>query len=124
MEQKMNLDFKILYVNDTAISSKFYAELLNIKPTECSPTFSMFPLKNEMKLGLKEVDSVEPKSEVTGGGSELCFTVASANEVDNVYKDWCERGISIAQAPTPLNYAYTFVGLDPDGHRLRVAAMN
>ena len=29
-------------------------------------------------------------------------------------------GVPIAQAPVALDFGYTFVGLDPDGHRLRM----
>ena len=33
-----------------------------------------------------------------------------------------KRGIEILQKPTRMDFGFTFVGLDPDGHRLRVFA--
>ena len=33
-----------------------------------------------------------------------------------------DRGVKIAQAPTRMDFGYTFLGLDPDGHRVRVFA--
>ncbi len=31
-----------------------------------------------------------------------------------------DRGLTIAQAPSDMDFGRTFVALDPDGHRLRV----
>jgi hypothetical protein len=36
--------------------------------------------------------------------------------------DWSRRKLPIVQAPTALDFGYTFVALDPDGHRLRLMA--
>jgi predicted enzyme related to lactoylglutathione lyase len=36
------------------------------------------------------------------------------------HTDWRKRGLTIAQAPTSMDFGRTFVVLDPDGHRLRV----
>ena len=37
-----------------------------------------------------------------------------------IHEAWVSRGVTIAQAPTDLDFGRTFVALDPDGHRLRV----
>jgi len=56
------------------------------------------------------------------GGSEICFTVLDDKAVDETHTDWRKRGLTIAQAPTAMDFGRTFVALDPDGHRLRVFA--
>jgi hypothetical protein len=48
--------------------------------------------------------------------------VESNAAVDATFADWSGRGLPIAQKPTGMDFGYTFVALDPDGHRLRVFA--
>lgn len=50
----------------------------------------------------------------------MALGVADNQTVDRLHSQWAESGVSIAQAPTRLDFGYTFVALDPDGHRLRV----
>ena len=38
------------------------------------------------------------------------------------FDEWRARGVEIAQPPTRLDFGYAFLGLDPDGNRLRVFA--
>jgi catechol 2,3-dioxygenase-like lactoylglutathione lyase family enzyme len=114
--------YVLLYVQKMAASEAFYQDLLGKKPVESSPTFSMFVLDNGVKLGLWRRDTVEPASRVLGGGAELAIQVADADAVRGTYTDWRERELPIAQTPTTMDFGYTFVALDPDGHRLRVFA--
>jgi hypothetical protein len=46
--------------------------------------------------------------------------VPGENGVSNLYRDWRDRHLPIAQDLTDLDFGPTFVVLDPDGHRLRV----
>ena len=80
----------------------------------------MFTFGNRVMLGLWGRAGVKPA--VTGpvGGSELAFVVTTVTDVDTLHGDWAERGITIAMAPEQLDFGYTFVALDPDGHRIRV----
>ncbi len=48
------------------------------------------------------------------------FAEASDAAVDERFAQWTGEGIVIAQEPTRMEFGYTFAGLDPDGHRLRV----
>lgn len=114
-------NFLLLYVSSPTASATFYAELLGSEPVESSPTFAMLALENGMMLGLWARDTVEPKA-ADAGGSELAFAVEGDAAVDVRHVQWLARGIVIAQAPTRMDFGYTFVGLDPDGHRLRVFA--
>ena len=47
------------------------------------------------------------------------MTVADDAAVRELHADWSARGLTIAQAPTAMDFGFTFVALDPDGHRLR-----
>ena len=57
----------------------------------------------------------------TGGDSgEVAFALADKAAVQSLYNDWQQRGLPILQQPLQMDFGYTFVALDPDGHRLRV----
>lgn len=112
--------FVLFYVEDPARSAAFYARLLDRKPVESSPTFALFAFGSGVKLGLWKRDGVEPAATLRGGGSELGFPVADDAAVDRLHHAWRTQGATVAQTPTRLDFGYTFVVLDPDGHRLRV----
>ena len=103
-------NFIILYVDDPAASAVFYAGLLGTSPLESSPTFAMFALASGIMLGLWSKHTVEPVS------------VADNHVVHALHAEWLQRGLVIIQAPTAMDFGYTFVATDPDGHRLRVFA--
>lgn len=73
-------------------------------------------------LGLWARDTVAPAADAAPGGAELAITVADNDAVRAAHADWSARKLPIAQAPTAMDFGYTFVALDPDGHRLRVFA--
>lgn len=115
-------NFVILYVDSPAASADFYAGLLGKTPVESSPTFAMFALESGVMLGLWSKHTVEPAAAAAGGGAELAFSVETSDIVHNLYTDWVQRGLKIIQRPTEMDFGFTFVALDPDGHRLRVFA--
>jgi predicted enzyme related to lactoylglutathione lyase len=115
-------NFVLLYVSNPTNSAAFYAELIGRPPVEASPTFAMFALSSGTMLGLWSKHTVEPSAPASVGGSELAFAVSDADVVRATHSDWARRGLPIAQPPTELDFGYTFVALDPDGHRLRVFA--
>jgi catechol 2,3-dioxygenase-like lactoylglutathione lyase family enzyme len=115
-------NFVLLYVDNPAKSAAFYAEILGHAPVESSPTFVLFVLSSGVKLGLWSRHTVEPRANAEGGACELGFAVGSADQVRATHVAWAERRMPIAQRPTQLDFGYTFVALDPDGHRLRVFA--
>jgi len=117
-----NPNFVLLYVDSPRASAAFYAELLGHAPVESSPTFALFALDSGLMFGLWSKHTVEPAAPAHFGGSELAFAVADAALVLERHCEWTARGLPIAQAPTELDFGFTFVALDPDGHRLRVFA--
>ena len=46
----------------------------------------------------------------------LWLTIAGANAPS----EWLARGLTLIQAPTRMEFGYTCMALDPDGHRLRL----
>lgn len=115
-------NFVILYVEKPEASAAFYSALLQRQPVEASPTFALFALDSGLMLGLWSRYTVSPAAAGRGGASELAFTVADAEAVNQRHVDWSLRGLPILQAPTDMDFGRTFVALDPDGHRLRVFA--
>jgi catechol 2,3-dioxygenase-like lactoylglutathione lyase family enzyme len=118
------ISFVLLYVDSPPASAAFYTDLLGRPPADSSPTFAMFAMDSGLMLGLWKRDTVEPAAAIEGakGDGEIAFTVAGAEGVDAMHDDWRGRGLTIAQRPTAMDFGYTFVALDPDGHRLRVFA--
>jgi predicted lactoylglutathione lyase len=115
-------DSIILYVNDVALSTEFYRQILDKDPLETFEDFTVFALTDRMTLGLQAKDAIDPKAPAYLGGFELCLSDVSKTEVDAVYAEWKKRNIAMLLEPTTLAFGYTFVALDPDGHRLRVCA--
>lgn len=110
----------LLFVENPAVSARFYEFLLERTPVEESPTFALFVLEGGYKLGLWSRHTAEPSAQATGGGTELAFPVESAEQVDALFANWSALGLTMVQAPTELDFGRTFVALDPDNHRLRV----
>jgi catechol 2,3-dioxygenase-like lactoylglutathione lyase family enzyme len=113
-------NFVILYVDNPKASGEFYAALLGRGPVEASPTFVMFALETGLMLGLWSRHGVKPVPSATGGGCEVGIAVDNPAAVDTTCAAWKARGVRIAQEPTAMDFGRTFVGLDPDGHRLRL----
>lgn len=117
--------YSILYVADPQASARLYAELLDAQPVDASPTFVLFALEGGKMLGLWVRDSVKPAvADGAAGTSELAFRVEDAGTVDALHETWRARGLAILQAPQQVDFGYTFLATDPDGHRLRAFARN
>lgn len=110
------LGFILLFVSNPMESSLFYQRILNLKPQEESPTFVMFILENGIALGLWSKYTAEPRVDSPAGAMEVCFPV---EDVDSTYTDLGNKGVTITQKPTEMDFGRTFVFLDPDGHRIR-----
>jgi predicted enzyme related to lactoylglutathione lyase len=117
-------DFTILFVENPFKSADFYQSLFGVAPVEKSPTFALFVLNTGMKLGLWSRHTAEPRVTCLGGGCEICFRYDAVEDVDKTYADCSGRGLVVMQTPVQMDFGYTFVVTDPDGHRLRVYAMN
>ena len=114
-------NFIILYVRSATDSAAFYSTLLGKPPVDASPGFAMFALQSGVMLGLWKASDVKPAA-TPAGGSEVAFAVGGIEAVNACHDQWRGLGLPIAQAPTQMDFGYTFVAIDPDGHRLRVFA--
>lgn len=112
-------DFTLLYVDSPMTSAVFYQQLLGVAPVETSPTFALFVLPNGHKLGLWSRHTVSPAATPVGG-SEMAFTVDSAETLASTLAAWQALKMPIVQDITVMDFGHTFVATDPDGHRLRV----
>jgi catechol 2,3-dioxygenase-like lactoylglutathione lyase family enzyme len=110
----------MLYVENTAASAAFYADLLARQPLSASPTFALFALDSGIKLGLWARAAAQPQAYAAAGSAELAIRVADRSVVNDMHADWAERGVTIAQRPVQMDFGYTFLAVDRDGHRLRV----
>lgn len=118
---KLSLDFILLFVDSPKASKSFYTSLLGLEPVEVHDTFVLFVLPNNIQLGLWSKHSAEPKVSAHSGACEIAFTYKN---IDEIYTKWCTQNVQILQHPTNMDFGRTFVGLDPDGHRLRVFCPN
>jgi predicted enzyme related to lactoylglutathione lyase len=116
-----DISFILLYVEDVAASEAFYAKLFDRPAAESAPTFAMIPAAPGIMLGLWRRDGVAPPAGAPGG-AEIAVTAKSAAEVAVTMARWQALGARIAQPPTQMDFGFTGVALDPDGHRLRVFA--
>ena len=113
-------NFILLYVDHPQRSADFYARLLKKSPIEASATFVLFALESGVMLGLWSKHTVEPAATALGGGGEIAFSVPNRQDVEHRFTDWSQQGLVMLQTLTEMDFGYTFVALDPDGHRLRV----
>jgi len=114
--------YTILYVADPHASAHLYAKVLDAQHVEASPTFVLFPLENGRILGLWAKSDAVPAADFHGSSSELAFRVGADADVDALHGKWRDAGLRILQAPSKVDFGYTFTAADPDGHRLRVFA--
>ena len=117
-----NVTFILLYVEDVARSAAFYSRLLDKPIPESSPNFALLPAAPGLMLGLWRRDEVLPAVAAAPGGSEIALTFADETAVEAEHGRWKALGLRIAQAPTRMDFGFTCVGLDPDGHRIRAFA--
>lgn len=112
------LDYLLLAVRSPLDSAKLYAKLFGREPVETSPTFVLYVLDGGLKIGLWLADEIEPKPKAAGG-IEISFSEPSRDAVSATYEEWRRLGLKVIQEPTDMDFGFTFVVEDPDGHRLR-----
>lgn len=112
------LNYLLLPVRSPRESAKLYTRLLGREPVENSETFVLYVLPTGLKVGLWVASEMEPRPKAPGG-LELAFTEASREAVLQTYEEWTKLGLKVLQEPTDMDFGFTFVVEDPDGHRLR-----
>ena len=111
----------IFYVNDIARSSAFYSDLFDLEPSVASPFYVMFKLASGFEFALYDRNKLQPAASAMSASAELCFVVADSAALNALNVRWVEKGIRIIMEPMKMYFGgIHFMGLDPDGHRLRV----
>lgn len=117
------IDYILLAVRDPAASALLYSQLLGVQPVETSPTFVLFVLPGGLKLGLWIAAEIAPTPR-PAGGVELSFTEPDRDALLATFERWSALGLTMVQQPTDMDFGFTFVAEDPDGHRLRPFVMS
>lgn len=112
------LNYLLLAVRDPLQSAELYTKLLGREPVEKAPTFVLYVLPTGLKIGLWLADEMQPKPNAAGG-VEISFSEDSRDAVRATYEEWKKLGVTVVQEPTEMDFGFTFVVEDPDGHRLR-----
>lgn len=113
------LNYLLLAVADPLKSETFYSRLLGQEPVQKAPTFVLYVLPNGIKLGLWIKDEMVPRP-LPPGGVEVTFSEPDKDAVNATYATWKQRGATIVQEPTDMDFGFTFAARDPDGYVLRV----
>ena len=113
-----DLNYLLLAVKDPRKSAALYDQLFGVSPVENSPTFVLYVLKTGLKVGLWSAGDMKPAPR-PAGGVELSFSLPDEKAVRDTYAAWIKLGLAVVQEPTHLDFGFTFVVADPDGHRLR-----
>jgi catechol 2,3-dioxygenase-like lactoylglutathione lyase family enzyme len=108
----------LLPVRNPGASAALYTRLLGCEPVEASESFVLYVLPTGLRLGLWAASEMDPKPSAPGG-LELAFTETSRDAVLQTYEEWKALGLEVLQKPTDMDFGFTFVMQDPDGHRLR-----
>jgi len=115
-------NYVLLAVAAPQQSAELYTKILDAQPVESSKTFVLYVLPGGFKVGLWSADEMHPIPR-PAGGSELSFSLADEDAVRETYEAWTRLGLKVEQELTHMDFGYTFVVSDPDGHRLRPFAL-
>lgn len=110
----------VLYVSAPLASAAFYENLFGAVTLEASPGFALVKLPGDFMLGLWNRAGVLPAATGNMFGGELTLQVATEADVRAALQRWKGEGVRVVQEPENMGFGFTFAGLDPDGHRLRV----
>jgi predicted enzyme related to lactoylglutathione lyase len=113
-----NLNYLLVAVKDPLASAALYDQLFGVAPVERSKTFVLYVLPSGLKVGLWGAAGMTPAPK-PAGGIELSFSLPDEASVRQTYAAWTKLGLAVVQEPTHLDFGFTFVVADPDGHRLR-----
>jgi catechol 2,3-dioxygenase-like lactoylglutathione lyase family enzyme len=118
-------DYLLLSVHSPRESAKLYTTILGCSPVEDAESFVLYALPGGLKIGLWAAHEVAPTPRAPGG-VEISFSEKSRENVLATCEAWRALGLRIVQEPCDMDFGFTFVAEDPDGHRLRpfVLAIN
>lgn len=113
-----NPSYVLLAVKDPLASASIYDAILAATPVQRTETFVLYALPGGLKVGLWAASDVKPAPR-PAGGVELSFSLPDRTSVRETYEAWKRLGLHVVQEPTDMDFGFTCVLADPDGHRLR-----
>ncbi|MFJ6572062.1 VOC family protein [Streptomyces sp. NPDC091292] len=111
----------IVYVNDAPAAARFYADLLEIKPSFETPGYISFALGDGAELAVwgGHFDGLTPEVPRT---SEVCLNLSDGPDaINRRFEEWVAKGVRVVSEPSDEVFGRTFVVADPDGNLIRVA---
>ena len=118
-----NLNYILLAVRNPLASAEIYDQVFGAKPVERAKTFVLYVLPNGLRVGLWASADVKPEPR-PAGGVELSFTCPDKAGVLATCEAWKKLGLQVMQEPTNMDFGFTCVLADADGHRLRPFVLN
>ncbi|WP_433910304.1 VOC family protein [Sphingomonas yabuuchiae] len=113
----------LLHVADMVASTEFYRGILQREPVDAGDAFTLFVMDSGTTLGLWRRDVIDSPAHGATGSIELGFR-HDHDAVDACHAKWTAQGVAMMMPPTDRPFGRSFVALDPDGHWLRVYALN
>lgn len=113
----------LLHVADMVASTEFYRGILQREPVDAGDAFTLFVMDSGTTLGLWRRDVIDSPAHGATGSIELGFR-RDHDAVDACHAKWTAQGVAMMMPPTDRPFGRSFVALDPDGHRLRIYALN
>lgn len=115
-------NFVIFYVSDIEKSVDFYSCLLQKNSIQQTSSFAMFAVSEQLMLGLWDRTCVQPKANLSEQFQlqEIAFMLPNKLQLKQQLHDWQAAGAMLIQEITLMDFGWSFMVQDPDGHRLRV----
>jgi predicted enzyme related to lactoylglutathione lyase len=114
----------LIYVSDAEAATAFYSDLFEIKPRFTSPRYVAFDVAPGVLFALWTGRS-EHAVPSTPRTSEVGLMVpTSSAAVDDVFREWTAKGVTIVEEPHDEVFGRTFVIADPDGNLIRVSPVD
>ena len=112
--------YTLLYVDDVAGSAAKITAFFGIEPVHNEATFALF-IVGGGKLGLWRIGDVRPQAAERPGSAEFAVAIEGGPAaVDAAFVKAQEVELIPLQAPTAMDFGYTFTASLEDGSRIRV----
>jgi len=114
----------LVYVTDVERATRFYSDLFGIEPIIVTPRYVPFEVAPDVLFALwsGRADAVTATTVRT---SEVGLMLPGSSEaIDECYRNWVAKGVTVAEEPHDEVFGRTFVITDPDGNLIRVSPVD
>lgn len=116
-------NLQLIYVSDVERSTSFYKRLFNVNPVFSSPRYVAFSAGGEALFAIW-TGGIKPDFSAPRF-SEIGIMMPSNKEVDALFLEWQKNSdIKFLREPYTEVFGRTFLVQDPDGHIIRVSALD